>query len=54
MVLAVGGWRDRPYHSLPWEPIYLAMPQMRAGDWAEVTARSADAVARAVAARTTA
>lgn len=32
-VLAVGGWRDRPYHSLPWEPIYLAQRFMRAGDW---------------------
>ena len=33
VVLAVGGWRERPYHPLPWEPIYLAMPQMRSGDW---------------------
>jgi tetratricopeptide (TPR) repeat protein len=33
-VLAVGGWRGRPYHSLPWEPIYLARSAMRAGDWA--------------------
>ena len=33
-VLAVGGWRDKPYHSLPWEPIYLAQEAMRAGDWA--------------------
>ncbi len=33
VVLAVGGWRDRPYHPLPWEPIYLAVPQMRSGDW---------------------
>jgi mannose-6-phosphate isomerase-like protein (cupin superfamily) len=24
VVLAVGGWTDRAYHSLPWEPIYLA------------------------------
>ncbi len=34
VVLAVGGWRGRPYHSLPWEPIYLAQPFMRSGDWA--------------------
>lgn len=34
VVLAVGGWRDRPYHSLPWEPIYLAQQFMRRGDWA--------------------
>lgn len=33
-VLAVGGWPDRPYHSLPWEPIYLAQDAMRRGDWA--------------------
>lgn len=33
VVLAVGGWREHPYHALPWEPIYLAMPQMRSGDW---------------------
>ncbi len=38
MVLAIGGWRKRPYHSLPWEPIYLGMPQMRAGDWAGAAA----------------
>jgi hypothetical protein len=35
LVLVVGGWRGRAYHSLPWEPIYLAQPAMRAGDWAE-------------------
>ena len=35
VVLAVGGWRDQPYHSLPWEPIYLAQAAMRAGEWAE-------------------
>ena len=35
-VLAVGGWRDRAYHSLPWEPIYLARPAMKRGDWSEV------------------
>ncbi len=38
VVLAVGGWRERPYHPLPWEPIYLAMPQMRSGDWAAAAA----------------
>ncbi len=38
VVLAIGGWRERPYHSLPWEPIYLGMPQMRAGDWAGAAA----------------
>lgn len=35
VVLAVGGWREKPYHSLPWEPIYLAQEAMRRGDWAE-------------------
>lgn len=34
VVLAVGGWPDRAYHSLPWEPIYLAQEPMRRGDWA--------------------
>jgi tetratricopeptide (TPR) repeat protein len=34
VVLAVGGWRDRPYHSLPWEPLYLAQESMRQGEWA--------------------
>jgi hypothetical protein len=34
VVLAVGGWRDRPYHSLPWEPIFLADDLMRRGEWA--------------------
>ena len=34
VVLAVGGWPDRPYHSLPWEPIYLAQESMRQGEWA--------------------
>jgi tetratricopeptide (TPR) repeat protein len=34
VVLAIGGWRDQPYHSLPWEPIYLAQRAMRQGDWA--------------------
>jgi tetratricopeptide (TPR) repeat protein len=37
-VIAVGGWRDRAYHSLQWEPIYLAQPHMRNGDWAEAAA----------------
>lgn len=34
LVVAVGGWPDRAYHSLPWEPIYLAQQQMTDGDWA--------------------
>ena len=34
VVIAVGGWPDQPYHSLPWEPIYLAQESMRQGDWA--------------------
>jgi tetratricopeptide (TPR) repeat protein len=34
VVLAIGGWRGRAYHSLPWEPIYLARGAMREGDWA--------------------
>ena len=34
VVLAVGGWPDQAYHSLPWEPIYLAQESMRRGDWA--------------------
>jgi len=34
VVLAVGGWPDQPYHTLPWEPIYLAQESMRQGDWA--------------------
>ncbi len=38
VVLAIGGWRDRAFHPLPWEPIYLAMPQMRSGDWAGAAA----------------
>lgn len=33
VVLAVGGWPDRPYHALPWEPIYLADRAFRNGDW---------------------
>lgn len=39
VVVALGGWRDRAYHPLPWEPIYLAMPEMRAGRWAEAAAK---------------
>ena len=35
IVVAVGGWPGRPYHSLPWEPIYMAQPAMRRGDWSE-------------------
>jgi len=35
VVMAVGGWPDRAYHPLPWEPIYLARPAMQRGDWAE-------------------
>lgn len=35
IVLAVGGWAGRPYHPLPWEPIYLARPAMQRGDWSE-------------------
>ncbi len=34
VVLAVGGWPGKPYHSLPWEPIFLAAEPMRQGDWA--------------------
>lgn len=34
VILAIGGWHDRAYHSLPWEPIYLAQEAMRQGDWA--------------------
>ena len=34
VVLAVGAWPDRPYHPLPWEPIYLAQEAMREGEWA--------------------
>ena len=34
VMLAIGGWRDRAYHSLPWEPLYLAQESMRQGDWA--------------------
>lgn len=35
LVLAVGGWADQAYHSLPWEPIFLAQDAMGRGDWAE-------------------
>ena len=34
IVLGVGGWPDKPYHSLPWEPIFLAADSMHRGDWA--------------------
>ena len=34
IVLGVGGWPDKPYHSLPWEPIFLAADSMDNGDWA--------------------
>jgi hypothetical protein len=34
IVLGVGGWPDKPYHSLPWEPIFLAADSMDRGDWA--------------------
>ena len=35
VVLAIGGWPDQPYHSLPWEAIYLSDGPMRRGDWSE-------------------
>jgi tetratricopeptide (TPR) repeat protein len=34
VVLAIGGWPGQAYHSLPWEPVYLAQAAMREGDWA--------------------
>ena len=34
VVLALGGWTDRAYAPLPWEPIYMAQEEMRLGDWA--------------------
>lgn len=34
-VLAIGGWREQPYHSLPWEPIYLSDRAFRNGEWAK-------------------
>ena len=34
VVIAVGGWPEQPYRSLPWEPIYMAQESMRQGDWA--------------------
>ena len=37
-VLAVGGWPDRAFHPMPWEPIYLAQNAVRDGDWAEAAA----------------
>jgi hypothetical protein len=38
VVLGVGGWPDQPYHSLPWEPIFLANEAMAREDWAEAVA----------------
>jgi hypothetical protein len=38
IVLAVGGWPDKPYHSLPWEPIFMAQDAVHRGDWAEAAA----------------
>jgi hypothetical protein len=38
VVLGVGGWPDQPYHSLPWEPIFLANDAMARGDWADAAA----------------
>jgi hypothetical protein len=35
LVLAVGGWPGQAYHSLPWEPIYMASEAMRLGRWSE-------------------
>lgn len=35
IVLAIGGWREKPYHALPWEPIYLAAGPTRGGEWAQ-------------------
>ena len=37
-ILAVGGWAGRPYHSLPWEPIFLAQDAMARGEWSEAAA----------------
>ena len=33
VVMAIGGWPDQAYRSLPWEPIYMAQESMRQGDW---------------------
>ena len=38
VVLGVGGWTDQPYHSLPWEPIFLANQAISRGDWSEAVA----------------
>jgi hypothetical protein len=35
IVLAVGGWPDRPFKPAPWEPIYFAHDAMGRGAWAE-------------------
>ena len=37
-VLAIGGWRDQPYHPLPWEPIYLSDEPFRNRAWSETAA----------------
>jgi len=37
-LLAIGGWTDQPYHSLPWEPIYLTQQLMARGEWSEAAA----------------
>jgi len=34
VVLAIGGWPGQAYHSLPWEPIYLAQGAIERDDWA--------------------
>jgi len=33
IVLGVGGWPERPYHPLPWEPIFLARQALQERDW---------------------
>lgn len=35
VVLAIGGWRSRTYHPLPWEAIYFAHEAIHRGDWAD-------------------
>jgi hypothetical protein len=34
VVIAIGGWRERPYRPLPWEVIYLSHEALEDGDWA--------------------
>jgi hypothetical protein len=34
VVVAIGGWRERPYRALPWEVIYLSHEALERGDWA--------------------